>query len=395
MTLPTLRLQKNQDRRLQAGHLWIYNNEINNTLTPLTSFTPGELVQVEASNGKPLGIAYVNPKTLLCGRLLTRDPNETIDTDFFIRRIQAALTLRQKLFAKPYYRLVYGESDGLPGLIMDQFGETLVGQINTAGMDLLVPHLLAALQEVIKPKNILWRNDSSYRVVEGLTEGVTIGLGTPPELCRLEENDCLFDADIWHGQKTGWYYDHRFARARLAHYVKDKTVLDLFSYTGAFGVQMAKAGASHVTCVDSSGTALKLLAHNAQLNKVESKITTLDSDVFTALADLKNQNKKFDVIIADPPAFIKRKKDSAAGTQAYLRVNELAASLLAENGVLLSASCSMHLSRDELLDVIRRASLKTGRSLTVLEQLHQAPDHPVDPAIEETNYLKGFILGRS
>jgi 23S rRNA (cytosine1962-C5)-methyltransferase len=175
ITLPILRLQKNQDRRLQAGHLWIYNNEVNNTLSPLNDFIPGQLVQVESSNGKTMGIAYVNPKTLLCGRLLTRNPHEKIDTDFFVRRLQTALQLRQKLFAKPYYRFIYGESDGLPGLVMDRFGDTLVGQINTAGMDQLVPYLLEALAKVVQPKHILWRNDSPYRVVEGLTESVSFG----------------------------------------------------------------------------------------------------------------------------------------------------------------------------------------------------------------------------
>ena len=256
-----------------------------------------------------------------------------------------------------------------------------------------MPFLIAALQQVIQPKNILWRNDSPYRIVEGLTESVSVGLGTPPELCRLEENDCLFDTSIKDGQKTGWFYDHRFARARIAHYVHHKTVLDVFSYIGAFAIQMAKAGAKSVTCIDSSQNALDLLAHNAKLNHVEHKIEWLVADAFTALTELKNQGRKFDVIIVDPPAFIKRKKDLAAGTQAYLRINELAMKLLADDGVLFSASCSMHLSRDALLDVLRRASLKTEKSLTVLEQIHQAADHPIHPAIEETNYLKGFILG--
>lgn len=388
MSYPSIRLQKNQERRILAGHHWIYSNEIDSKFSPLKSLTPGDLVFVENYQGKPLGIAYINPNTLLCARILTRDSKEKIDTDFFMMRIQQALTWREKMFDKPFYRLIFSESDGLPGLIIDRFNDTLVGQINTAGMQKLMDHIVVALQRVINPKHILWRNDTAYREVEGLPQEV---VGEAPDICIVEENNCVFHGPIRHGQKTGWFYDHRFSRERLTHYVKNKTVLDVFSYLGAFAIPQAKAGATHVTCIDISEKATLSILENAKLNQVENKVSCITDDAFNALEKLKAENKKFDVIILDPPAFIKRKKDQEKGLIAYLQINQLAMQLLNENGILLSASCSMHLSRDELLNTIRRAGLKTQKTVRILEQLHQAPDHPIHPSIEETNYLKGFI----
>jgi 23S rRNA (cytosine1962-C5)-methyltransferase len=205
MNYTILSLKKQQERRLQAGHLWIYSNEIDTNLTPLKNFSAGELVFVTNHHGGKIGIAYINPQTLLSARVLTRHNQEEINVDFFIKRIKHALQLRETLFEKPFYRLIFGESDGLPGLVVDRFDDTLVGQINTAGMEKLTPLITEALISVIHPKHILWRNDSSYRTVEGLTEQTTVGYGAPPELCLIEENNTLFHAPIFDGQKTGWF----------------------------------------------------------------------------------------------------------------------------------------------------------------------------------------------
>ncbi|HET7322337.1 MAG TPA: class I SAM-dependent rRNA methyltransferase, partial [Longimicrobiaceae bacterium] len=204
------------------------------------------------------------------------------------------------------------------------------------------------------------------------------------------ENGARFLVPLREGQKTGWFYDHRENRAGLRRYVPGKRVLDVFSYVGGWGVQAARGGAASVTCVDSSAPALELVRHNAELNDVADRVTTLQGDAFDALRQLREAGERFDVIVLDPPAFIKRRKDVKQGEKAYQRVNRQALELLAPGGVLVSASCSFHLSRDALLGAMLRASRELGRDLQILEEGHQAPDHPIHPAIPETAYLKAF-----
>lgn len=388
-----LRLKKDEQRRLLAGHLWIYSNEIDVKATPLTQFAPGQIVQVQTNTGKPLGIGYINPKTLLCARLLTRDHNESIDGQFFVNRIKQALLLRNNLFTKPYYRLIYGESDGLPGVIIDRYDDILVVQITTYGMEQLLQEVIDALHVVIKPSAILLRNDSAIRQLEGLPSYINPIVGKIPEIITLEENDILFQTSLQQGQKTGWFYDHRCNRAELKKYVANKRVLDVFSYLGGFGIHAAVYGAKEVVCIDSSATAIETIKRNAQLNHVENKIHTVQGDAFEQLANLIKKNGQdalFDVIILDPPAFIKKRKDLKEGLFAYQRLNELALRLLVKSGVLITASCSLHLSLDMLFDVVRRASIKTQRDVKILHQGFQGPDHPIHPAIAETAYLKAL-----
>ncbi len=390
--MKTLILKKNEERRLLAGHLWVYSNEIDIKLSPLKDFTAGEIVEIRTARDKILGIGYINPRTLLSARLLTSDPSTAIDVDFFAKRIKQALLLREMCFTRPFYRLIFSESDLLPGLIVDRFNSTLVVQLNTAGMENLKELIIEALITVVQPKAILLRNNSSIRTTEGLPIYIEVAYGAPEELAALEENEISFNAPIKTGQKTGWFYDQRINRARLIPYIKNKTVLDVFSYCGAFGITAAVNHAKHVTCIDSSEFALEQLRQNAALNNVSDKITTECADAFAALKDLQLAEQLFDVIILDPPAFIKRQKDITTGTEAYLRLHRAAFRVLKPNGILVTTSCSLHLSRDMLLDILRRAMLAEKRQMVVIEQLHQAQDHPVHPAIIETNYLKGFIL---
>lgn len=393
MHLPPLRLKKNEDRRLRAGHLWIFSNEIDIKATPIKQIPPGTEMQVIAQDDTKLGVAYVNPHSLIAGRLIGRTANTRLDQVFFCERIRAALLLRERLYAKPFYRLVFGESDNLPGVVIDRFGEHAVVQLTTYGMELRKEILLAALQEVIPTlSSILFRNDSSARKMEGLTDYTIAGFGTPPDHVLLEENGLTFQAPLWGGQKTGWFYDHRLNRSRLKEYVDQQRVLDVFSYLGAWGIQAAKWGATQVTCVDSSTLSLAAIQQNAELNQVGKKVSVICDDAFTALKNLHHAETKFSVIILDPPAFIKKLKDKKEGLIAYQRINEAALKLLTPNGILISCSCSMHMSEEELLQTIRRASLKTHRSLQILERGHQAPDHPVHIAIPETDYLKMVIL---
>ena len=386
-----MRLKKNEDRRIRAGHVWIFSNEVDVAATPLDGFEPGQLADFQDSTGKSLGNGYVNPHSLICGRLVSRDPGYVLGKSLLVHRLNVALSLRQRLFAQPFYRLAYSEGDGLPGLIVDRYGDTLVVQINTAGMERLKDEILIALQEVLRPTRIVLRNDSSGRVLEGLDDYVETVLGDAVDLVSLEENGARFEAPILSGQKTGWFYDHRLNRARIQHYVGDKRVLDVFSYIGGWGVQAAVAGAADVLCVDSSDTALAQLAHNASLNQVSSRIRTQAGDAFEVLKGLRAERERFDVVILDPPAFIKRKKDFHAGQTAYQRLNQAAMQLLSKDGILVSASCSYHLSRENLKQTLLQTSRHVDRQLLVLEQGHQGPDHPLLPAVAETEYLKSFI----
>lgn len=390
-SLAELRLKKNEDRRLRSGHLWVYSNEVDIKQTPLKNFAPGEWCNVTNHQGRVIGTAYVNPNTLICARLVNHYANQILNHSALSKRLQQALHLREQIFAKPYYRLVFGESDALPGLVVDRYGEILVVQISTAGMEQQRETIIAALQDVVKPAAIVLRNDSGAREAEGLPAYVETVLGTLPELVELEENQTRFRVSVSKGQKTGWFYDHRLNRARMQQYVKSKRVLDIFSYVGGWGVQALIAGASQVTCVDSSATALELAIQNAELNGHADKFATLQSDGFEALAALRDAGEMFDVVILDPPAFIKRRKDHKEGSLAYRRLNRLALSVLAKDGFLVSASCSYHLEHVQLLNEIRQAANLAHTNLQIVEQGHQGPDHPIHPAMKETEYLKAFI----
>ena len=383
-----LKLNKGAERRLRGGHIWVYSNEVDVNSTPLTGFEAGAQVEILAYNGKSLGTGYINPNTLICARLVSRDSTYRLNQSLITHRLKVALSIRERIFSAPYYRLVHGDSDGLPGLVVDRFGDTLSVQITTAGMEQVKDEVVAVLTKVIKPSSILFKNDISSREVEGLELYVESALGAVPELVALEENGVKFETALKSGQKTGWYYDHRINRQRMANYVKGQRVLDLFSYIGGWGIQALAAGATDLLCVDSSESALDQVHHNAKLNGVEERAATLHGDVFDALKELHSSKEKFDLIIVDPPAFIKRKKDHKNGINGYRRVNELAMRILNKDGILISASCSHHLQSSQLKSLLLQASRHIDRNLTILEEGHQGPDHPVHPAIPESEYIK-------
>ncbi|MBB3233042.1 class I SAM-dependent rRNA methyltransferase [Halomonas stenophila] len=388
--LRSLRLKKHADRRLKAGHLWLYSNEVDTDATPLKAFAPGEQAVVEAANGKPMGVAYVNAHSLICARLVSRDPAMGLDRSLLVHRLNQALALRQRLFDKPFYRLVHGEGDLLPGLIIDRFDDVLVVQLNTAGMQAALEPLLDALDKVLAPRVVVLRNDTGGRRQEGLESHVEVVKGELPEAVLLEENGVRFAVPVLDGQKTGWFYDHRGNRAWLNGLVAGKRVLDLFSYVGGWGVQAAAHGASEVLCVDASARALEQVAENAALNGLHEQVAVGEGDAFEALAALKADGEQFDVVILDPPAFIKKRKDIPAGERAYGKLNREAMRLLGRDGLLLSASCSMHLAPERLVDVVRGAARHQDRHGQILFQGHQGADHPVHPAIPETAYLKAL-----
>lgn len=392
MSLPSLRLKANADRRLRAGHLWVYSNEVDVVATPLNAFQPGDQAILEAAGGKPLGVVALSPNNLICARLVSRDVKHVLDKSLLVHRLNVALSLRERLFDKPFYRLVYGDSDLLPGLVVDRFGDHLVVQLASAAMERNKDAVLDALVQVLKPRGVLWKNDSAARDAEGLERYVDTAFGVVPEWVALEENGVKFEAPVLEGQKTGWFYDHRMNRARLAPYVEGKRVLDLFSYIGGWGVQAAAFGASEVFCVDASGFALDGVERNATLNGVAEKVTCVEGDVFEALKELKAAEERFDVVVADPPAFIKRKKDLKNGEAAYRRLNEQAMRLLNKDGILVSASCSMHLLEDDLQNILLGSARHLDRNIQLLERGGQGPDHPVHPAIAETRYIKSLTV---
>lgn len=391
MTPNTLCLNKGADKRLKQGHLWIYSNEVDTKLSPLKSFQAGEQVQVKNAAGKLIGTAFVSPEALICGRLISRSPDQFMDQSLLVHRLKIALSIRERVFSAPYYRWVFGDSDALPGLVIDRMGDCCVIQISSAGMEHLKPALLDAVLKVCQPTTVLFKNDGKMRATEGLESYVEFALGSAEE-ARLEENGVHFMAPIVHGQKTGWFYDHRMNRARLAPYVQGKRVLDLYSYVGGWGVQAAAFGAESVTCVDSSALALEYAAKNAELNGVQDKLTCLQGDVMDVCRQLKLDGERFDVVIADPPAFIPRRKDQRAGERAYEKLNQIAMRLLTKDGLLVSASCSMHLSRSRLTDILRNTSRTLEKDVQILEQGAQGADHPIAPAIVETEYLKATFL---
>ncbi|MGQ0587516.1 MAG: class I SAM-dependent rRNA methyltransferase [Gammaproteobacteria bacterium] len=388
MSLPDLRLKPREERRLRAGHLWIYSNEVDTAKTSLTAFESGALCRVVDARGKVLGVGYVNPRTLLCGRLLTSNAKATIDAEWFANRLRSALALRERLYDKPFYRLVYGESDGLPGLIVDRYGEVCVVQMATAGMDRLKAEIVAGLRAALAPAGILLRNDVGMRETEGLPEQVE-EIGSVPESVEIEEAGVRFGIPIKTGQKTGWFYDQRGNRDRLAKYVGGKSVLDVFSYLGGWSLRALRLGAASATAVDSSASALEGVAKNAALNG--AMVEAIQGKAIDVLREMRTAQRKFDVVVVDPPALIKRKKDLEAGSAHYGALNKTAIELLASEGILISCSCSHHLDAESLQRILLRESRSAGRRLQILEQGGQGPDHPVHPAIPETRYLKAFF----
>jgi 23S rRNA (cytosine1962-C5)-methyltransferase len=386
--LPALRLKRNEDRRLHAGHLWVFSNEVDTQQTPLTRFAAGDLVRVMAHNDRALGLAYVNPGSLISARLLGtwRRP----DVEWFTARIRVALALRERLYPEPYYRLVYGESDGLPGLVVDRFGRHCVVQIGTAGMELLKPAIRAALLEVLECDGLVFKNDSAAREMEGLPRYVEVVEGVFDATLLVVEDGLKFSAPLTEGQKTGWFFDQAANRRALPKYVQPGArVLDAFSYLGAWAVRAARAGASEVLCVDSSEPALELAVQNGERNGV--RVATRRGDAFDVLEALAVEGARFDVIVVDPPAFAKRRKDLPKALAAYKRLNQLAMNLLSSDGILVSCSCSYHVSAEDLQEAIAKAARAAGKHLQILESGGQAPDHPVHPAIPETRYLKAYF----
>ncbi|HYL70968.1 MAG TPA: class I SAM-dependent rRNA methyltransferase, partial [Candidatus Dormibacteraeota bacterium] len=362
---PVLRLKRGEERRLVAGHPWVFSNEVDTASTPLTAFAPGAVAAVRTSRDAFIGYASVNPHALICARILSRDLAQPIDQSLIERRLRSALALRERLSATPHYRWVFGESDQLPGLVLDRYGEVIVGQIATAGMEALKDATTAAVRSVLDPAVLFWKNDSAARELEHLPQYAAAAFGEVPETVEVIEAGLSFSAPLAQGQKTGWFYDQSANRARLSRYLKPNArVLDVCSYVGAWAITALRDGAHSAVCVDASQAALEFAQRNAQRNG--ARIAVVQDDAFDALKTLAAQGARFDAVVLDPPAFIKRKKDLPQGQAAYRKLNQLALNLLADEGLLVSCSCSYHLAADELLAAIQSAARHAGCFVQVL-----------------------------
>ena len=384
---PTIKIGRGHDRRQKAGAPWLFSNELK--LDDAAKALPaGSTVRLMAPTGKIVGVAHFNPHSLIAARLLSRNKDAVIDRAFLERRLARALALRERLYARPFYRLVHAEGDGLPGLVVDRYGDLVVVQFNTAGMAALEAEVTAALSALLQPATILARNDTPGRSMEGLADEVRVLLGEVPERLTVEENGLVFVTDPMTAQKTGWYFDQSMNRAFAARLARDARVLDLYSCSGGFALTCLAAGAKSALAVDRSAAMLDLALASAAEQGVAERFSTRTSEVFAAVDALIGEKARFDLVIADPPAFVRSKKDLAVGLRGYRKLAREAAGLVAEAGFLVIACCSHNVSAEAFAQEVTAGIRAAGRGARLLHQAGAAPDHPIHPALPETAYLK-------
>ncbi len=381
-------LKKNEERRLKKGHLWVFSNEIEKT----DGVAEGGLTEIFDFSGRFLAIGYYNPSTLIAARILSFDP-DPIGPNFFRRKIETALNFApRQISRKEARRLIYGEADFLPGLVADRYGDYLTVQVLTLGMEKLKNDWLPVLLENLSPQGALWVGDSPLRQLEGLPLFREVFSGEVPDTVEIMEGKLVFSVDLKNGQKTGFFLDQKENRKKLAQWVKGKRVLDLFCYTAAWGLTALHYGAREAVAVDESRPALDLGYENALLNRMETKIRFEKADVFNYLATPPSDDKKFGVVILDPPALIKSKKHFEEGKKGYFTLNRRALDWLVPGGILVPCSCSFHMDKQTLWELVNVAALKAGRKLRLVDYGTQAPDHPILAAMPETEYLKCFVF---
>ena len=387
---PALKLKPREGRRALAGAPWIFSNELVMDV-PAKALAPGSLVNVLREDGRALGTGYFNPKSLIAVRMLDFVPDAQIGDAFFASHFARALARRAALCPDHYYRLVHAEGDGLPGLSIERFDDSCVVQVTTAGMEALIEPMLDALDEIIAPKHVVLRNDTPVRALEGLEQYVRGVRGELPSRLVVMENGVRYFADPLFGQKTGWYFDQRDNRAFIAPLTPGRTVLDCYCHTGGFALLAAKAGAKEVIGIDSSAPALALAEEGAAANGSAAACRFVKGDVFQELGRLAAAPESFDIVIADPPPFVKSRKDLEAGARAYRKLARLAASVTEANGYLLLASCSHNMPRDRFELECAIGIARAGRRAALIRDAGAGPDHPIHPMLPETAYLKTLV----
>lgn len=388
---PAVALLPGRHRRAESGHPWVYSNEIRMDAAA-KALPPGGLVTLRRADDSPLGVAMFNPHTLIAARLLDRDALRPIGARFVAGRLERALGLRERLFDEPYYRLVHAEADGLPGLVADRFGEVVVVEENAAGAARLEPLILDALARLLSPAAILLRNDSPARALEGLPLETRLARGALPAPVLLREGGLVFPIDPVAGQKTGWFFDQRESRAFVARLCRGARMLDLYCGAGGFAVAAAGAGAAAVEAVDRSEAALASARTAAAMNGFAARCEFRRGEAFAEAARLAAAGERFDVVVADPPAFAKSKKEQGPALRGYRKLARLAAALVGRAGFLFLASCSYHVAEAEFLEAVRRGVADAGRPARILRVAGAGPDHPIHPLLPETAYLKTVTL---
>lgn len=379
-----IKLKAKEERRLQAGHYWVFSNEIDGLDT---SIEPGTIVRVMTHEGKQAGIGFFNPHSLIAVRLLKKGEGD-LPEDFVFENIDTAYTYRKEIGVRKYGRMCYGEADNMPGLVIDRFGDVLVIDILTAGMERLKDQITAACKKIFKCNGIYYRNDSSFRALEGLTNTPEV-VGDVPDTVEIEENGVKYEVPLRTGQKTGFYFDQRENREFLKPYFKDKLVVDLYSYIGSFGITAALAGAHQVWGCDSSAQAVEFAQKNAQLNGVEDIAVFHRDDAERILSAMKKGSlpDQPDMVLLDPPAFVKSRKALPQAVGLYVKLVKMALEGLKEGGYLAFSTCSHHISRELFMDIIRQGVSKSGKRVALIELRGQAKDHPVLIGMPETEYL--------
>jgi 23S rRNA (cytosine1962-C5)-methyltransferase len=387
---PLVRLLPGRDRRVKAGHPWAYSNEV--AMTPAArALPPGGVVRLEGDDGVKHGVWHFNPHSLIALRLLDRDPAAVVDAAWFGRRIGAAMALRERLGLRAHHRLVHAEADGLPGLILDRYGDVVALQANTAGMEAATPLILEALNAHLPWRAVVARNDSAVRTLEGLDQHARLLRGADAN-ASVEEGGLAFALDLLGGQKTGWFHDQRENRARVAALAAGATMLDAFCHTGGFGLTAARAGAASVTLLDRSEPALALATATARAHGLDGRVTALRADAMEAMERMAGEGKRFGVVVTDPPAFAKARKDIGAALRAYQRLARLAATLVAPGGVLFIASCSHHVEPAAFAEAVAEGMWRARREARILWSGGAGMDHPVHPLLPESAYLKAELL---
>lgn len=382
-------LRPGEDRRVRGGHPWVFSNEI---ASYEGAFEDGDVLDVADSRGAFLGRAYVNRHSLIAARLLTRG-RDPIDTSFFVRRFERARRLRDSVYpGEAAVRLVYGESDQLPGLVIDRYGDVLAVQVLTRGMEHQAEVVRAAIEQVWAPRGVLRLADSPLRALEGLPLERGTWWGEVPERIAVRIGGFDLALDLAHGQKTGSFLDQRENRRRAEARADGRRALDAFCYQGEWALHMARGGARSVLAIDSSEPALALARENAERNGVSDRITFERGDAFETLRRLDRAGERFGLVVLDPPALIKSRRHLAAGAKAYRDLNRTAMTMLEEDGVLVTCSCSHHLDDALFRQVLLEAARQAKRPMRVLEWAGEAPDHPQLLAVPETHYLKCAVL---
>jgi len=389
---PTVLLQPGRDRRLRAGHPWAFASDLKLDAAA-KALAPGSVVNLADAQGRFIGTVTFNYHSLIAARLFTQHPDAALDADFFAGRLRAALAWREKLYAEPHYRLIHAEGDGLPGFVVDRFGAVLVVQANTAGAETLLPALLAALRRELDPAAIVVRRDGDVRKLEGLETGeAELAHGKVPADLAVREAGLSFPLDPMAGQKTGWYFDLEPARGHMAELAVGGAMLDLYCHTGAFGVRAAARGATNVLCIDRSEPALAIARVAAERNGVATRCTFRRGEVFAELERIASEKSRFDTVIADPPSFVKSKKELAAGARGYRKLARMAAAITAPRGFLFIASCSHNMPDALFGEEVAAGLAAANRSGRILFSGGAGPDHPVAPQLPESAYIKYRIL---